>query len=95
MALGDIVSSRADGSGLVDRVVEPSGRYVFRAYFDGPEALLEEVAGWIELRGGLVERWSHHMIAIDAWDEVEAQHVADYLAGLEARGRLVYETGRS
>ncbi len=95
MALGDIVRSRPDGSGLVERVVRPSGRYVFRAVLTDLGAPFDDVTAWIEQRGGLLEWSSRHMIAIDAVNEVEAQQVGDYLADLEARGRLVYETGRS
>jgi hypothetical protein len=95
MALGDIVRSRSDGSGLVERVVRSSGRYVFRAFLDDSGAPFDDVTAWIDQRGGLLEWSSHHMVAIDAANEIEAQQVADYLADLETQGRLVYETGRS
>ncbi|MGI3786462.1 MAG: DUF4265 domain-containing protein [Janthinobacterium lividum] len=95
IALGDIVSSRTDGSGLVERVVRHSGRYVFRAILNDLEAPFDDVIAWIAQRGGLIEWSSRSMIAIDAVDEVAAQQLADYLADLEAQGRLVYETGRS
>lgn len=95
IALGDIVSSLPDGSGLVERVVRPSGRYVFRAILNDPEAPFDDIITWIAQRGGLIEWSSRSMIAIDAVDEVAAQQLADHLADLEAQGRLVYETGRS
>lgn len=95
IALGDIVSSRPDGSGLVERVVQSSGRYVFRAVLDDAGAPFDDVTAWIKQRGGLIEWSSRHMIAIDTVNKTTAQQLADYLADLEAQGRLEYETGRS
>ncbi len=46
--------------------------------------------------GGWLFEWSsRNLLAIDAEDEPSAQALADLLAEREARGALVYETGRS
>jgi hypothetical protein len=90
LALGDIVET--DAGYVIERVIQKSGRYVFRVWFHG-----------VEPNGGLVEalsalgscyEWSSpHLLAIDAADSERAQAVADFLQDREREGRLVYETG--
>ncbi len=92
LALGDTVEVDADH--LVTRVVEPSGRYVFRVHFNRPDQPRAEVIERLSDLGVLVEWSSRSLVAVDARDEEHAQQVADFLQEREDRGHLVYETGR-
>jgi hypothetical protein len=96
VALGDIVETRPDGERkyLLSRVVEPSGRYVFRVRPDLPD-VGTAVAGELEALGALLEWSSPSLLAVDAVDLAHAQPIADLLAQREARGELIYETGRT
>ena len=92
VALGDTVEVDADH--LVTRVVEPSGRYVFRVHFGSPEQPRDDVMEQLDGLGVLVEWSSDSLVALDARDGDHAQHVADVLQEREDRGDLVYETGK-
>ncbi len=94
LALGDIVEVDADHR--VQRVVTPSGRCVFRAFFD-PSQLgnREDVLDRLTELGAWTEWSSHSMVAVDARDAAHGQMIADYLWKQEQLGRLVYETGRT
>lgn len=93
IALGDVVET--DSSYVVQRVVEPSGRYVFRVWFGESFHPRDEIADGLKTFGSLVEWSSRNLLAVDAIDAAHAQHVADFLAERERAGHLVYETGRS
>jgi hypothetical protein len=93
VALGDIVETDA-GYDLV-RVVEPSGRFVFRVWFGGSFHPREAVAEELSELGALLEWSSANLLAVDAADADHAQVIADYLAEQQRAGRLMYETGRS
>jgi hypothetical protein len=92
LALGDIVLT--DEQYTVVRVIEPSGRYVFRARIEADAA--NKTAMWDQLvaLGALVEKSSERFWAIDAKDDAFAQAVADQLQRWESSGSLTYETGR-
>lgn len=92
LALGDVVEVDADH--LVTRVVEPSGRYVFRVHFSRPDQPTDEVIAELTGMGALVEWSSPSLVAVDARDQEHAQQVADVLQAREDRDELVYETGR-
>ena len=93
IALGDVVETDADHN--VTRVVEPSGRVVFRVWFGESFHPREEVADELVERDALVEWSSTNLLAVDAADEARADAIAAYLAEQERAGRLMFETGRS
>ena len=97
VALGDVVETDASGPQkyLFRRVVKPSGRYVFRAWFGESFQPRDEVAEALNSLGALLEWSSQNLLAIDARDDGHAQVIADFLANREAKGDLVYETGRT
>ncbi|MFE4542365.1 DUF4265 domain-containing protein [Arthrobacter sp. NPDC056727] len=93
LALGDKVEAAADL--LVDRVTEPSGRFVFRVFFPQPHSPRETTVSALTALGALVEWSSPSLLAIDATDESHARVVASFLQQAEDNGHLMYETGRS
>ena len=93
VALGDVVQT--DASYEFARVVEPSGRFVFRAWFGDSFHPRQEIADQLGDIGALLEWSSTNLLAVDAADAQEAQVVADFLSYQEDRGHLKYETGRS
>jgi hypothetical protein len=97
IALGDIVTTvpKEGRKFVVDKVVEPSGRYVFRVWFGESFQPRDEFAQALRSLGSIVEWSSRNLLAVDAVDGEQAQLVADFLAKSEQAGRLVYETGRS
>jgi len=97
LALGDVVAtSPRDGRKYVmDKVVEPSGRYVFRVWLGQSFQPRDEIANELKALGSLIEWSSRNLLAVDAADSEHAQLVADFLMEREKAGHLVYETGRS
>jgi uncharacterized protein DUF4265 len=93
IALGDVVET--DSRLTVVRVVERSGRYVFRAWFGESFHPREEIAERLHAMGALLEWSSANLLAVDAPDGSHAQVIADFLAEEERAGRLMFETGRS
>jgi Domain of unknown function (DUF4265) len=79
---------------VVDKVVEPSGRYVYRVWFGHSFHPREDIASELRMLGSLLEWSSPNLLAVDAADE-HAQVAADFLMRREEAGHLVYETGRS
>jgi hypothetical protein len=97
IALGDVVgtSPRSDRQYVVEKVAEPSGRYVFRVWFGDSFQPRDEIAEELKALGSLLEWSSLNLLAVDAVNQEHAQLVADLLAEREKTGQLVYETGRS
>jgi len=93
LALGDVVET--DDTYLLHRVVERSGRYVFRVWFGESFHPRDEIAEELERLGALLEWSSVNLLAVDATDEPHAQKIADFLQERQDRGLLLYETGRS
>lgn len=93
LALGDIVDTTDNFD--VTRVVEPSGRFVFRVYFGATPWPREELARELIDRGALIEWSSLNLLAVDARDSAHASQIADLLQAQEGEGRLQYETGRT
>jgi hypothetical protein len=93
VALGDVVET--DAKHELARVVEPSGRFVFRVWFGETFHPRQKVADELTERGALLEWSSANLLAVDAPNEEHAQVIADYLAEQERSGRLTFETGRS
>jgi hypothetical protein len=95
VSLGDVVSTSSDGSFELTEVTAPSSRSTYRAWFGestySQEAFVSEVA---EL-GGLVERSSENLLAIDASNAASASTLTKYLTRLHDRGDLVFEVGAS
>jgi hypothetical protein len=97
VALGDVVvtSAEDDRRYVLERIVEPSGRFVFRAWFGESFHPRDEIAAELKRLGSLIEWSSRNLLAVDAADQHHAQLIADYLAEHEREGRLMYDTGRS
>jgi hypothetical protein len=97
IALGDVVTTSPTGDRkyVVDKVFQPSGRYVFRVWFGESFQPRDEVAADLEGLGCLIEWSSPNLLAVDAVDDAHAQQIADFLAERERAGQLIYETGRS
>lgn len=93
LALGDVVET--SGHFMVDRVVQPSGRYVFRVFFPNPKFSKTAVTADLQGLGGLTEWSSSDLLAVDAPDVTLAQSIADYLHSHAVRSHLVYEAGRT
>lgn len=93
VALGDVVET--DSNYDLARVVERSGRFVFRVWFGEAFHPRQEVADELTELGALLEWSSANLLAVDAADEADGQRIADYLAEQEGAGRLMFETGRS
>lgn len=97
LALGDTVETCPQGERqyVLSRVLQRSGRYVFRAFFERPQYRYREgTAEAVQALGAQVEWSSPSLLAIDV-DGASAQSVADYLQEQEDAGRLVYETGKT
>lgn len=92
MALGDVVET--DRQYQVTRVVEPSGRYVFRIWFGDSHHPQDEIVAAVVALGAQVERSSAHLLAVDAENAVVAKAAADLLQSHEDQQHLMYETGR-
>jgi hypothetical protein len=88
-------SPKADRKYVVAKVVQQSGRYVFRVWFGQSFQPRDEIVGDLEALGSLVEWSSRNLLAIDAPDGDHAQLVADFLMEREKAGHLLYEIGRS
>lgn len=97
LALGDVVitSPKGDRQYVMKKVVEPSGRYVFRVWLGQSPLPRDEIAHELGALGSLIEWSSPNLLAVDAADSEHAQLVADFLIEREKAGLLVYETGRS
>ncbi len=99
LALGDIVATGAEPetANIVQRVVEASNRYTFRAWFAGapdPNAARMQLTALLARRGHLYEFYSAGLMSIDSEPE-KMPSVVELLAAREANGMLVYETGRT
>ena len=96
IALGDIVETQplAGRRYMLSRVVQPSGRYVFRIWFGESLYPRAEVTKGLDALDALVEWSSANLLAVDARDQPHAREIADYLQEHENSGHLVYETGR-
>jgi hypothetical protein len=97
VALGDVVRTapRGDRRYVVERVVKPSGRYVFRVWFGESFHPRNPIAARLKQLGALIEWSSTNLLAVDVEDGERAQVVADYFHARERKGELTYETGRS
>jgi Domain of unknown function (DUF4265) len=97
LALGDVVATapRHGRKYVVDRVIEPSGRYVFRVWFGQSFYPRDEIAKALKALGSMIEWSSRNLLAVDAADSEHAQLVAHFLMEREKAGHLIYETGRS
>ncbi|WP_218130027.1 DUF4265 domain-containing protein [Pseudonocardia oroxyli] len=94
LALGDVVE--VDDSSLVRSVLSPSGRYVFRVFFERSNLVFrDEIVRGLESLQSIYEWSSASLLAVDARDEAHASIVAEYLADGERSGMLLYETGKS
>ena len=93
VALGDLVETDAEYN--IVRVVEPSGRYVFRAWFGESTHPREEITAQLADLDALMEWSSPNLLAIDASGEAHANKIADFLARQQQFDRLIFETGRS
>jgi hypothetical protein len=97
LALGDVVATAPMGDleHVVTKVVEPSGRYVFRVRFNEASRPRGEIAEELRALGSLIEWSSRDLLALDAIDQEHAQRVVEFLAAREKTGQLTYDTGHS
>ena len=97
IALGDVVATapKGDLEYVVTKVVESSGRYVFRVRFDEASRPRGEIAEELRALGSLIEWYSRNLLALDAIDEEHAQRVVDFLAARAETGQLTYDSGQS
>lgn len=93
VALGDVVEASA--SHALARVVEPSGRFVFRVWLGGTAHPRQDVADELTELGALFDWSSTDLLAIDAADAWHSRVIAEVLAGHERMGHFLYETGRT
>ena len=93
IALGDEVV--ADDY-VFDRVVKPSGRFVFRVWYgDSEDPFVERtVADCLLDLGCVSERYSKNLLAVDANSPEQAKKVADNLQGLEDQKLLRCDRSR-
>lgn len=75
-------------------VIERSGRFIFRVWFGKSSYPQQQIVDELETLGGLTERASGNMIAVDAANAQIAQTIADSLLRHEEQHNLIYETGR-
>lgn len=97
VALGDTVETEPLGGRqyVLSRVVNRSGRYVFRAYFERPQYRYRDVTvEGVRALGAQVEWSLPSLLAIDV-EGPSVQKIADLLHGMEQQGHLVYETGET
>jgi hypothetical protein len=97
LALGDTVETAPQGGRqyVLSRVLNRSGRYVFRAYFERPQYRYRDAAvEALESLGAQIEWSSPSLLAVDVVGS-SAQKVADAMHDLEKQGRLVFETGKT
>ena len=95
VSLGDVVLVRTSDLTMC-QVLQPSGRFVFRVWFEAADhSVHDAVAETLKQEGALLEWWSPRLLAVDASDQNHAQRIADYLVDQERVGRLAYETGRT
>ncbi len=91
VALGDIVEAI---NNRVTRVVEPSGRYVFRVWLpEKDKTLMNRIREGVVQRGGFWEHSSDQLLGVDAPDAAVATEVRAWLEELQAGGLIEYETG--
>jgi len=93
LALGDLVET--DSEHVVKRVLEKSGRLVFRVWFSPAHQSSPDIVEALEQLGSLLEWSSRGLLAVDAANEVQGQRISGFLATQERMGRLTYETGQS
>jgi hypothetical protein len=84
VALGDVVETDANYD--LARVMERSGRFVFRVWFGEAFNSRQEVADELAEFGALLEWSSANLLAVDAGDQAHAQTIAAYLAEAGGRG---------
>jgi hypothetical protein len=67
IALGDVVATapRDGRKYIVNRVIEPSGHYVFRVWFGQSFYPRDEIAGRLTALGSLIEWSSRNLLAVD------------------------------
>ncbi|NED97136.1 DUF4265 domain-containing protein [Phytoactinopolyspora alkaliphila] len=98
LALGDVVqTSPHDGREYVlSRVLEQSGRYVFRAHFEpSMRRFRDDITAGLEELGALMEWSSPTLVAVDAHSPAHARQIAGFLRERSEQGQLMYETGHT
>ena len=92
VALGDIVLAP---DFHFQRVVVPSGRYVFRVFMrEDQYGVRESLVAELEKVSALTEWYSAGLMSIDAPDLEQAETISTWLQDCERRGLLFYETGK-
>lgn len=92
VALGDIVLAP---DFHFQRVVVPSGRYVFRVFMrEDQYGVRESLVAELEKVSALTEWYSAGLMSIDAPGLEQAETISTWLLEGERRGLFFYETGR-
>jgi hypothetical protein len=93
LALGDKV--HVDGKYLITDVIESSGYYTFRVWFNSVNpSIRDEVTTFVNENEFLSEWYSRNLLAISASSERTASVLSGFLLEKERIGGLVYETGK-
>lgn len=98
VALGDVVQTEPERERkyLLSKVVQPSGRYVFRVHFQSAAApSVARTADELATIGALIEWSSSTLMSVDARDLRHAEEVSALLMHGQSRDDLIYETGKS
>ncbi|MBF4573159.1 DUF4265 domain-containing protein [Herbiconiux sp. VKM Ac-1786] len=90
--LGDLVSLSDENT--LESVVEDKGHCTFRAFFSEHLESIADVDRDLRGRGAGTEWLSNRLVALDAPSGEAASELSAFLATLENRGVLEYETGR-
>jgi hypothetical protein len=93
ISLADVVSTSVDGKYLVTEVTGRSGRATYRAWFGDSTFPQRSFELEIASLGGLTERSSENLVAVDAANSGTAERVVKYLKRLHDAGDLVFESG--
>ena len=93
ISLGDVVET--DANYCFTRVIEHSGRFVFRAWMLSESRTFGSLfVKRLEEFGALVEVSSKRLVAIDAMTDQMARDISAWLAELEQSQHIQYETGQ-
>jgi hypothetical protein len=92
VALGDIILAP---DFHFQKVVAPSGRFVFRVFMEEHQrGLRESFVAELDRVEALTEWYSAGLMSIDAPDLEQAETISTWLLEHQRRGLLVYETGK-
>ena len=92
LSLGDTVHVNDDF--VVDQLITPSGRYVFRVFKEDGSLRGNEMVNQVERLGGAFEWNTDSFAAVDAVNLSCASAIARLLMDLQGAGQIHFDTGR-